>query len=89
MPARANETPTRIGGWHTHARGEPHLDGVIVVLAIAMLAILQHNRDEDRDARQATAKRLLVEVDRHELCYRERFGRYRRRRRRARRAARA
>jgi hypothetical protein len=59
------------------------------VLAIAMLAILQHNRDEARDARQATAKRLLVEVDRHELCYRERFGRYRRRRRRARRAGRA
>lgn len=50
--------------------------GVIVVLAIAMLAILQHDREEDRDARQAAAKRLLVEIDRHELCYRERFGRY-------------
>lgn len=50
--------------------------GVIVVLAIALLAILQHNRGEDRDARRAAASRLLVEIDRHELCYRERFGRY-------------
>jgi hypothetical protein len=50
--------------------------GVIVVLAIAMLVIVQHNRGEDHDARQVAAKRLLVEVDRHELCYRERFGRY-------------
>jgi hypothetical protein len=50
--------------------------GVIVVLAIAMLAIVQHDREEDRDGRRAAAKRLLVAIDQHELCYRERFGRY-------------
>jgi preprotein translocase subunit SecG len=42
--------------------------GVIVVLAIALLVILQHNRGEDRDARRAAANRLLVEIDHHELC---------------------